>query len=67
MHIHLLKLIYKLKLTVVSKEIIRTVSSVKPTAKKRDICSPEGAFANAIQRTSEFISFRSLCSFKCPV
>lgn len=50
-----------------SNEIIRTVLSLNPTARNRDICSPEGALANAMQTTSEGISFLSLNSFNCPV
>lgn len=41
--------------------------SAKPTAKKRDLCSPDGTLAKAIQTTSAVISLRSVYSFNWPV
>lgn len=47
--------------------MIRTVLSESPTAKKRDLCSPAGTLARAIQITSLGISLRSVYSFNWPV
>jgi hypothetical protein len=55
------------KLTKGSREMIRTVLSAKPTARKRDLCSPAGTFASAIHTASDGISFRSVYSLSCPV
>ena len=49
--------------TLGSKDIIRTVSSAKPTAKNLDLNSPSGTDAKAIHTTSASISFRSVYSF----
>lgn len=49
-----------------SSDIILTVSSLRPTAKKRHLCSPTGTLPNAIQLTSDDICLRSVYSFNCP-
>lgn len=46
--------------------MIRTVSSFKPTARKRHLCSPTGTLPNAIQLTSVDICFLSVYSLSCP-
>lgn len=50
-------------LTFGSSEMMRTVLSDSPTARKRERCSPEGTRPSAMQMTSEFISLRSVYSF----
>lgn len=55
------------KLTEGSREIILTVLSDKPTARKRHLCSPTGTLPKAIHTTSDDISFLSVYSFNCPV
>lgn len=47
--------------------MMRTVLSAKPTARKRDLCSPAGTFASAIHTASDGISLRSVYSLSCPV
>jgi len=54
-------------LTAGSREMMRTVLSAKPTARKRHLCSPGGTFASAIHTASDGISFRSVYSLSCPV
>lgn len=53
-------------LTEGSRDMIRTVLSIRPTAKKRDRCSPGGTLARLIHTTSADISFLSVYSFSCP-
>lgn len=53
-------------LTEGSREMILTVLSMRPTAKKRDRCSPGGTLARLIHTTSADISFLSVYSFSCP-
>jgi hypothetical protein len=55
------------KLTAGSREMMRTVLSAKPTARKRHLCSPGGTFASAIHTASDGISLRSVYSLSCPV
>lgn len=54
-------------LTEGSREMILTVLSDKPTARKRHLCSPTGTLPRAMHTTSEDISFLSVYSFNCPV
>lgn len=49
-----------------SREMIRTVLSTSPTARKRERCSPGGTFARLMHTTSADISFRSVYSFSWP-
>lgn len=49
-----------------SREMILTVLSTSPTARKRDRCSPGGTLARLMHTTSADISFRSVYSFSCP-
>lgn len=53
-------------LTEGSSEIILTVLSTSPTARKRERCSPGGTLARLMQTTSADISFLSVYSFSCP-
>ena len=59
---------FKLRVTLTegSKEMILTVLSTSPTARKRDRCSPGGTLARLMHTTSADISFRSVYSFSCP-
>lgn len=54
-------------LTLGSREMILTVSSARPTAKKRHLCSPTGTRPKAMHTTSDDISLRSVYSFSWPV
>ena len=49
-----------------SREMILTVLSTSPTARKRERCSPGGTLARLIHTTSADISFRSVYSFSWP-
>lgn len=57
---------WRVTLTEGSKEMILTVLSTSPTARKRDRCSPGGTLARLMHTTSADISFRSVYSFSCP-
>ena len=46
--------------------MILTVLSASPTARNRDLCSPEGTLARAMHTTSADMSFRSVYSFNWP-
>lgn len=61
------KNIHKYELTDGSRDIIRTVLSLNPTAKKQALCSPGLTDPNAIQDTSEDNFLRSVYSFNWPV
>ena len=54
-------------LTLGSREMILTVSSARPTARKRLLCSPAGTRPSAMHTTSDDISLRSVYSFSWPV
>ena len=56
-----------ISLTFGSREMILTVLSDSPTAKKRHRCSPGGTRPSAMHTTSAFISLRSVYSFSWPV
>ena len=47
--------------------MILTVSSARPTARKRLLCSPAGTRPSAMHTTSDDISLRSVYSFSWPV
>jgi hypothetical protein len=49
-----------------SSEMMRTVLSTSPTARKRERCSPGGTLAKLIHTTSADISFLSVYSFSWP-
>lgn len=57
---------WRVTLTEGSREMILTVLSTSPTARKRDRCSPGGTLARLMHTTSADISFRSVYSFSCP-
>ena len=49
-----------------SRDITRTVLSLRPMARNLERCSPEGTVPRAMHCTSEDISFRSVYSFSWP-
>lgn len=57
---------WRVTLTEGSREMILTVLSTSPTARKRDRCSPGGTLARLMHTTSADISFRSVYSFSWP-
>lgn len=56
-----------LELTEGSKDMMRTVLSLRPTAKNHALCSPVATEPSAMQDTSDDNFFLSVYSFNWPV